>query len=228
FFWRVGRQHGEMNLEEKDEMEEKGKLAETLGWGVDLNQDGTRLVTWDVAVACLGISAKYHRDFLHPQLPLYADELRKLHPEEEGMGFEDLEVNPIQLQIVANYLINFQAAHRDVLAVLEFRLGDTPDGLLIELWEGVEIIKKVLGGCVEGTCAAEAEWNWNRVQRETWVSLFRAVCEPDVLAFPLSILTTCALLNALQVVLERRYEDATPWFVYEVCASAIPGPPVES
>ncbi|KAG6847209.1 hypothetical protein C0991_002242, partial [Blastosporella zonata] len=46
---------------------------------------------------------------------------------------------------------------------------------------------------------------------------------PDVLRFPLSLLTAAALLHGLTVVLARRYEDTTPWYLYELCCG--PGPP---
>ncbi|KAG6852386.1 hypothetical protein C0991_012504 [Blastosporella zonata] len=114
-------------------------------------------------------------------------------------------------------------AHRDLLAALRFRIGDTPQGLLIELWDAVPALGRVL------RCGFDEEGRegdgqlWNCVQRETWRALFGAVLEPDVLRFPLSLLTAAALLHGLTVVLARRYEDTTPWYLYELCCG--PGPP---
>ena len=67
-------------------------------WPNDLNSDlpsklereGRELVTLDISVACLSLSVKYHRDFLDPLLPVYAQEFLALSP--HGMSYDDLEV----------------------------------------------------------------------------------------------------------------------------------------
>ena len=55
-----------------------------------LEQEGRELVVLDISVACLSLSVKFHRDFLEPLLPVYANEYLVLSP--HGMSYDDLEV----------------------------------------------------------------------------------------------------------------------------------------
>ncbi|KAF8057490.1 hypothetical protein FPV67DRAFT_566023 [Lyophyllum atratum] len=156
FFHAVGRSHRDRDAEEGED-EDAGKLV----FRPELDEEGKVLVTWDIAVACLAISVKYHRDFLHPLFPVYAYEFQRLAPH-GVIGFEDLEI-----------------AHRDVLSALKWRLGDTPQALLLELWEALPGLRRLFGrdGDREGDCDhdQELEPGWNCVQRETWRVLFAAV-----------------------------------------------------
>lgn len=52
--------------------------------------DGLDLLVWDIAVACLSLSVKFHRDVLAPLLPVYAHEYLALSPHK--MSYADLEV----------------------------------------------------------------------------------------------------------------------------------------
>ncbi|KAG6893927.1 hypothetical protein C0992_008145, partial [Termitomyces sp. T32_za158] len=239
FFWIVGLSTEGSGTRSA----EGGKARETWAFGSELDEEGRRLVTWDVGVTCLGISIKvrptplppvyhwcrlmltstknkYHRDFLHPLLPVYAQELMRMAPH-GPVGYDDLET-----------------AHRDVLGALQFRLGDTPQGMLGEVWEAVPALRRALGGESEAGCGCGCRctevqermggWRdgWNIVQRETWRALCVAVLEPDVLKYPLSLLTASALLHGLCVIFVRQYEDAKPWYMYELCAG--PDSPVAS
>ncbi|KAG6883300.1 hypothetical protein C0992_009135, partial [Termitomyces sp. T32_za158] len=130
FFWLVGLSTEGSGTRST----EGGKARETWAFGSELDEEGRRLVTWDVGVTCLGISIKYHRDFLHPLLPVYAQELMKMAPH-GPVGYDDLET-----------------AHRDVLGALQFRLGDTPQGVLGEVWEAVPALRRALGGESEAGC----------------------------------------------------------------------------
>ncbi|KAF8063219.1 hypothetical protein FPV67DRAFT_1782761 [Lyophyllum atratum] len=235
FFHAVGRSHRDRDAEEGED-EDAGKLV----FGPELDEEGKVLVTWDIAVACLALSVKYHRDFLHPLFPVYAYEFQRLAPH-GVIGFEDLEI-----------------AHRDVLSALKWRLGDTPQALVLELWDALPGLRRLFGGDGdrkrERDCDQELELGWNCVQRETWRVLFvaalevhamgtfavyagrsgvRGLCalsyanadtnshgEPDILRFPLSLLTSAALLHGACVVLQGRYEDAAPWYLYELCSGA--------
>ncbi|KAG6907724.1 hypothetical protein DXG01_007581 [Tephrocybe rancida] len=215
------------------------------GGALARDEEGRVLFTWDVAVACLSVGVKYNRDFLHPLRPVYAYEFARLAPHGH-LGFEDLEVRflPALLCVIfvgkwaglfaldevsipsADVHKHEQIAHRDLLAALAFRLGDTPQALLIELWEALPALRALLSGLHPGERGGEegdAQREWNLVLRETWRGLFAAVCEHDVLRFPLSLLTSAALLHGLRTVLMWCYEDAASWYVYELCAA--PGPP---
>ncbi|KAG6842814.1 hypothetical protein H0H87_010144, partial [Tephrocybe sp. NHM501043] len=120
---------------------------------IGLDQEGLRLVTWDIAVACLAVSVKYHRDFLDPLYPVYAHEFQHLAPH-GPLGYGDLEI-----------------AHRDLLSALAFRIGGTPQGVLGE----VHALRSVRGLGLDHGWGREGEsGEWNCVLRETWRALFTA------------------------------------------------------
>lgn len=52
--------------------------------------EGRELLVWDIAVACLSLSVKLHRDFLDPLLPVYSHEYLALSP--HRISYDDLEV----------------------------------------------------------------------------------------------------------------------------------------
>ncbi|KAG6809688.1 hypothetical protein H0H92_015146 [Tricholoma furcatifolium] len=200
-------------------------------WAHELDAHGKLLVTWDLALACLAISVKYHRDFLDPLLPVYAWEFMRLETglqarmQHAGVSIEthetDLSLGPTQILIGYNDL---ETAHRDLLAALDFRLGDTPQGVLNEAWEAMPALRAVVrgpGSAVgvgalenerDGAREGQLEPGWNFVLKETWRALFRAVRGPTILAHPLSALTAAALLHGVCALLVMRYEDAVPWY----------------
>ncbi|KAJ7084835.1 hypothetical protein B0H15DRAFT_847779 [Mycena belliarum] len=152
-----------------------------LPWDPAFPPEGWNLVVWDLCLACLAISVKAHRDVLEPLSPVFSWEFEALAPHD--LTYEDLEIG-----------------HRDVLSGLRFRLGDTPQLLLDELWTALPSLQQVLS----------FRGGWNYAQKETWALLFDAVCVPDVLALPISLLTVAALVEALVATLVFQYEyDAT-------------------
>ncbi|KAG5643939.1 hypothetical protein DXG03_009351 [Asterophora parasitica] len=172
-------------------------------FGAELDREGRELVTWDIGVACLALCVKYHRDFLYPLYPVYASEFQAIAPH-GTVEYEDLET-----------------AHRDVLCALAYRLGDTPHALLSELWEALPALRRVLQDGSESRLSENVNADWNAVQRETWRVLLGAALDPDILRFPLSLLTSTALLFGLCVVLQRRERDQTPWYHYKMCAPVL-------
>ncbi|KAJ7700823.1 hypothetical protein B0H17DRAFT_1195669 [Mycena rosella] len=148
-----------------------------LPWDPSIPPDGWALVAWDCCLACLAISVKMHRDVLEPLNPVYSWEFEAIAPHK--LTYEDLEI-----------------AQRDVLSAFTFSLGGTPQQLLDELWTALPSLQQLLS----------FRGGWNHAQNETWGLLFDAVCEPDVLKFPISLLTVGALVEALLAVLISRYE----------------------
>ncbi|KAJ7253327.1 hypothetical protein B0H12DRAFT_594314 [Mycena haematopus] len=143
--------------------------------------EGWHLVMWDSCLACLAISVKLHRDVLEPLNPVMSWEFESLAP--HTLSYNDLEI-----------------AQRDVLEVFNFRLGATPQLLLDELWIALPSLQQLL----------EFENGWKFAQKQVWWRLFDAVAEPDVLRFPISLLTVAALAEALVTSLVSKYEyDAT-------------------
>ncbi|KAG2122730.1 hypothetical protein DEU56DRAFT_719750, partial [Suillus clintonianus] len=136
-------------------------------------------VTWDIALGSLALCVKFHRDFLAPLSPVYAYEFLDLA--RHSVSYEDLEVS-----------------QRDILAACGFSLGSiTPQGLMDELWLALPTLRKATEALKDG---------WKSVQVEIWDRLFDALIEPDVLQFPVSVLTASALLDGLIIAIARHHK----------------------
>ncbi|KIM43949.1 hypothetical protein M413DRAFT_25456 [Hebeloma cylindrosporum] len=133
-----------------------------------LAKDGLDLYLWDIAVACLSLSVKFHRDFLEPLLPVYASEYVAIAP--HALGLDDLE-----------------NAHRDVLSALDYRLGVTPQLLMDELWCALPSLRALL----------DFDEGWENAMKNAWFFLFDALQEPDVLQLQISRLTVVALMDGI-------------------------------
>ncbi|KAF4621993.1 hypothetical protein D9613_009504 [Agrocybe pediades] len=137
-----------------------------------LQRQGFNLIVWDIAVACLSLSVKFHRDFLEPLSPVYAHEYLSLTA--HGMSKDDLE-----------------SAHRDILSAFDYRLGITPQPVMDLLWLSLPSLRELL----------DFENGWQDVIKLTWSLLFKYLAEPDVQQFPVSMLTGVCLKEALLKVL---------------------------
>ncbi|KAL7284573.1 hypothetical protein ACG7TL_001865 [Trametes sanguinea] len=168
YFWLAGTSSLCHTPDSEDETDEDAKTA--------LN-----VVTWDIAIACLAISIKFHRDVLYPLDIIYAHEYLALAPHE--LGFEDLE-----------------NAQRDVLEAIEFRIasGSNPDAYMAELWQALPMLRQLVG-FNEG---------WARAQEHAWDVLCEALQRPEVLQYPTSILTALAIMEGVLKTLTWRYKRA--------------------
>ncbi|KAK0214309.1 hypothetical protein IW262DRAFT_1405522 [Armillaria fumosa] len=145
--------------------------------------DGFEDMVWDMAVGAVAVSVKYHRDFLPPLLPIYAPSFKTLAPHE--MGFDELE-----------------DAQADLLSALGYVLGGTPVGVLDELWEALPSLRELFPSCLDDG------GEWDLVLRETWRSLMICILEPDILSFPISLLSAAAVSEAiLDVLLHRKVRN---------------------
>ncbi|KAK0184407.1 hypothetical protein F5146DRAFT_1228792 [Armillaria mellea] len=138
--------------------------------------NGFEDMIWDMAVGAIAVSVKYHRDFLPPLLPVYAPSFQALAPHE--MGFDELE-----------------DAQADLLSALGFMLGGTPVGVFDELPEALPSLRELFPSCPENN------GEWDLVLRETWRSLMICILEPDILSFPISLLSAAAISEAILDVL---------------------------
>ncbi|KAF5382838.1 hypothetical protein D9757_007331 [Collybiopsis confluens] len=157
---------------------------EKLSNSVLLELEGSEYVTWDLAVASLALSVKLHRDFLPPLLPVLAAHYENIAPHE--MDYLDLE-----------------AAQRDILLGLSYSLGGTPQAILDDLWIALPSLRELLsfaGG-------------WDLVLQETWLVLFEAVREPEIVVFSLSVVTAAAVIEGLVSALVRHFQTREPWAV---------------
>ncbi|KAI0357823.1 hypothetical protein OH77DRAFT_1362256, partial [Trametes cingulata] len=137
-------------------------------------------VVWDIAVACLAISVKFHRDVLPPLDVIYAHEFLDVAPHE--LTFDDLE-----------------NAQRDVLEALSYRVGGSaaPGAFMAELWAALPTFRNLVS----------FDGGWADVQEAAWVVLCGALQRPDVLRFPVSLLTAAALMQGILEVLAKRYKS---------------------
>ncbi|KAJ7593075.1 hypothetical protein C8J56DRAFT_930327, partial [Mycena floridula] len=149
-----------------------------------VQEDAGDLVCWDIGVACLSLSVKFHRDCLWPLCPVFMRDFIRLAPHE--MGFEQ-----------------FEEAQRDVLDAFCFNLGGTPQLILDEIWDAMPALQRALGD----------EYWWNILQREIWMLLFDAVIQPGMLKFSISILTGAALIQAFIATLVRKATMKRKWYI---------------
>ncbi|KAJ3829298.1 hypothetical protein F5880DRAFT_503157 [Lentinula raphanica] len=145
--------------------------------------EGSELVLWDVAVGCLALSVKLHRDFLPPLFPILSSDYEELAPHD--MGYGDLE-----------------AAQRDILFTTSYNLGSTPQAILDDLWIALPTLRELLS----------FDQGWSLVLQETWLILYETVRDPEIMEFSLSVLTAAALIEGVISVLVRHYQSQDPWY----------------
>ncbi|KXN83176.1 hypothetical protein AN958_01753 [Leucoagaricus sp. SymC.cos] len=138
--------------------------------------------TWDITLATLAISVKFHRDFLFPLAPIEAADYMDISP--HGMSYED-----------------FEHAQRTVLNTFSYELGITPQPLLDQIRIALPSLQELL----------DFEGGWNQVQKETWRLLFGSLYAPDVMQFSVSVLTTTALTTTLVFVLAQYRYYKSDW-----------------
>jgi len=137
---------------------------------------------WDIALACLALSVKFHRDVLGPFFPVLADEFIIIASHE--IEYDDLE-----------------AAQREVLTNFNFCIGSiTPGAYIQELWDALPSLRELLS--FKGAYEA--------VQRAAWEILYDALFELSYLKFGTALLTACALTHGVvdTLILKARV-DAT-------------------
>ncbi|KAF8838225.1 hypothetical protein BDN67DRAFT_1070877 [Paxillus ammoniavirescens] len=143
-------------------------------------KEGWETVIWDLVIGCLALSVKLHRDCLAPLCFIFADEFLELAS--HAMYYEDLE-----------------RSQRDILHALQFTLGScTPQDVLDELWNALPTLRKAIAPIPDG---------WTAIQRKVWEKLFEAVLEPDMLQYPISLLTAAVLVDTLVFSLARQYKS---------------------
>ncbi|KAL6306941.1 hypothetical protein BKA93DRAFT_728448 [Sparassis latifolia] len=142
-----------------------------------LLREGREAVTWDVAVACIALCVKFHRDSLLPLYIILACEFLSIAP--HSISNDDLE-----------------ASQRDVLQTFSFNIGSiTPESYMQELWLALPSLRKLLG----------FDNGWKVAQTEAWSVLLDALLQEDMLRFWL--LTASALIDGVIESLARRYME---------------------
>ncbi|KAJ3788106.1 hypothetical protein GGU10DRAFT_347011 [Lentinula aff. detonsa] len=182
FFHLVFGAAQESDVKEK-ESNHSETVLETFSRKFTWDLEGSELVTWDVAVGCLALSVKMHRDFLPPLYPIFSSDYEELAPHD--MGYGDLE-----------------AAQRDIFFALSYNLGSTPQAILDDLWIALPSLRELLN----------SDEGWGLVLQETWLILFETVSEPEIMDFSLSLLTAAAVIEGLVSALVRHYQIRDPWF----------------
>ncbi|KAH9956011.1 hypothetical protein BC827DRAFT_1140235 [Russula dissimulans] len=134
------------------------------------------MVIWDYAVAAIALAVKMHRDVYPPLKPIFACHFLTMTHHE--MSPEDLELDQRNLFEYFSYDLSMP----------------TPQEYLDELRLALPTLQDALG----------SEHTWKDVLNETWKQLFAAVPWPDMLRFPVSLLTATALIEAITRVVCRR------------------------
>ncbi|GJE86300.1 hypothetical protein PsYK624_023800 [Phanerochaete sordida] len=143
---------------------------------------GREAVTWDIALACLSLAVKFHRDFLHPLYPVVATDYLAISP--HTIQYEDLE-----------------AAHRDVLSALDFCIGSsTPGAYIEELLVALPSLRSFVDG----------RGNWDYAHAEAWEILFDTLVDVNYLRYPACAIAGCALILGIveSIVFKRKTEAA--------------------
>ncbi|KAI0088236.1 hypothetical protein BDY19DRAFT_891544, partial [Irpex rosettiformis] len=123
-------------------------------------------LTWDLALACIALAVKFHRDVLPPLYPVTAEEFLLISP--HTMEYDDLE-----------------SAQRDLLSALSFRVGsNTPGAYMDELWEALASLRTLI----------QRRGNWQVTKIETWELLSDTLLDASYLNYPSHLLTGCALI----------------------------------
>ncbi|KDR71613.1 hypothetical protein GALMADRAFT_143867 [Galerina marginata CBS 339.88] len=146
-----------------------------------LRSEAFKHSVWNTAVACLAISVKFHRDFLEPLIPVFAQEYVSLAP--HSLSYERLET-----------------AHRDILGTFDYRLGVTPQPVMDQLWFSLSSLRTLL----------HFDGGWACAMRRSWTCLYDCLVEPDVQRFPVSMLTVAALMEGIIQSLMLEYRRESP------------------
>lgn len=183
-----------------------------------LEREGLELVTLDISVACLSLSVKFHRDFLDPLLPVYAQEYLALSP--HGMSYDDLEVARSLINLVV-----FKFPCRRLIATFSPHSSTALESLLSCLWMncGLRYLRSV--NCYVLNKVGVVQWNMHGQSFSaqfpviSYIVFLSFVClevlttddvEVDVQVFSISLLTTVAVMDGvIQSLVHEDREGST-------------------
>ena len=96
------------------------------------------------------------------------------------------------------YADDLESAQRLLLQTLSYKIGATtsPSGILRELWDAIPAAQDLF-----------SRQKWDYILSETWRILLVAIIEPDVLQFPVSLLTASVVVDRCQNVLKCNAES---------------------
>ncbi|KAI0029055.1 hypothetical protein K488DRAFT_89117 [Vararia minispora EC-137] len=139
--------------------------ARAKSWG---NAAGTKVISYELALAAVSIAVKYQRDVLNPLAPIFAKDFIALS--KHKLSFQD-----------------FELAQRELLLGLAYDLSmPTPQPLLDELRASLPLLRR-----------AVPLHKWDAVLQDVWWQMLRTVRHADIFRFPLSLLTATALRESL-------------------------------
>ncbi|KAG2083820.1 hypothetical protein BD769DRAFT_1291453, partial [Suillus cothurnatus] len=98
-----------------------------------------------------------------------------------------------------------QVSQRDILSACDLSLGSiTPQGLMDELWPALPTLRKATEPVKDGWRSVQAPTSLGHTSSAS--SSSDHVPEPDVLQFPVSLLTTSTLLDGLIIAIARHHK----------------------
>ncbi|KAF8710489.1 hypothetical protein RHS03_02542, partial [Rhizoctonia solani] len=129
----------------------------------------------EVALGCLAIASKFHRDFLPPLSPMLADQFLDLLGEEHPVGFDDFEL--IQNTIMRSFgYILYQP---------------TPQAYLQELWNSCPMLQNIQDGNLDLVRSP--------LHTKALDLLEACFLESDSIDYPVAYLTAAAILEAIHL-----------------------------
>jgi len=128
---------------------------------------GRQRIVWEVAMSCLALAVKFHRDFLKPLTPICSSSFLVVAP--VAMTHDD-----------------FELSQKDVLEVFSYKIWDvTPGPFLEEIWNSLPNLRRLLA-FPEG---------WTLAQYSAWRRLNACALEGEMFQFPISLLSAAALIE---------------------------------
>ncbi|CAE6344999.1 unnamed protein product [Rhizoctonia solani] len=129
----------------------------------------------EIALGCLVIASKFHRDFLPPLSPMLADQFLDLLGEEHPIGFDDLEL--VQNTIMRSFgYILYQP---------------TPQAYIQELWDSCPMLQSIQDGNLELVRSP--------LQTKALDLLEACFLESESIDYPVAYLTAAAILEAIHL-----------------------------
>ncbi|CAE6434732.1 unnamed protein product [Rhizoctonia solani] len=129
----------------------------------------------EIALGCLAIATKFHRDFLPPLSPLTADQFLPLLGEEHPVSFDDFEL--VQNMVMRSFgYILYQP---------------TPQAYIQELWNTCPMLQNIQDG--------NLELHRSPLQTKALELLEACFFEYESIDYPIAYLTAAAVLEAIHV-----------------------------
>ncbi|CAE6434479.1 unnamed protein product [Rhizoctonia solani] len=129
----------------------------------------------EIALGCLAIASKFHRDFLPPLSPMLADQFLDLLGEEHPVSFDDFELVQNTIMLSFGYIL----------------YQPTPQAYIQELWNSCPMLENIQDGNLELVRSP--------LQTKALDLLEACFLESESIDYPVAHLTAAAILEAIHL-----------------------------